>query len=641
MNKRTILAAATALALTVAFTAFLQGQGGGQGQAGQGQQNGGGQAQAQAPAGPPGAVAGQVVSATSGEPLRKVSLSLRPSGRGGTPASATSDNSGAFRFNTVDPGTYTLIGERPGYVRAAYGEDSTGQARQITVASTQTAGAIQLKLLPHSVIAGKVFDQDGDPIQSANVQVWRYTYPRGQRQLTSVDQSSTNDLGEFRVPGLAPGRYYVSAAQRGGIANLQVAIADLAGGGGFGGAGGAKGGGPGGNRQVLRDQILGRGGDANPENYVTTYFPRSVDPTGATPIDLVPGSEMRGVDIGLLKARLFTISGIVEGIPAAPPAVPQAQGQPGQGKNKQKGGQGGPGAVFVSLVPRNAAQQPGIGNALGGNAPANADGSFEFRGVQPGAYYIMAQSRGGQQQTNRLSARLSVDVSSGDLKSLRVRLAPPLEVTGKVVPDKTDSTINYSNIRLNFTSSTPAGQGGRGGGGQPRIDLAADGKFATTLDSDTYTVEIAGAPAGYYLKAVKLSGREAPDNRVDLTFSGAVLEVVLANDSGSITGKVEKSNGDPVQSARVTVVPANNSTRRDLYKSATSGADGTFTLSSLPPGSYRLYAWEEVEANAWMDLDFRRPFETLGSSATIKDGAGPNVTMRLIGREQMRLAGVQ
>jgi hypothetical protein len=251
----------------------------------------------------------------------------------------------------------------------------------------------------------------------------------------------------------------------------------------------------------------------------------------------------------------------------------------------------------------------------------------------------MAQSR-GPQQAQRLSARVPIDVASSDLNNINVRLSPPLAVTGRVAPEKADTSIDYKNIRLNFTASAPQGPGG-GRGGQGRIDLATDGKFQTELDGDSYNVEIAGAPAGYYLKAVKLSGREVPDNVLDLTFSGAALDIVLANDAGTITGTVQKSNGDPVQSARVTAVPVNASPRRDLYKNVTSGADGTFTISTLPPGSYKLYAWEEVEANAWMDADFRRPFESLATNATIRDGAGPNVTLKVIGREQMVLAGVQ
>ena len=242
---------------------------------------------------------------------------------------------------------------------------------------------------------------------------------------------------------------------------------------------------------------------------------------------------------------------------------------------------------------------------------------------------------GGPQQGGRLSARVPVDVSSGDVRNVQVRMTPPLEVTGKIAPEKADSSLNLTQVRLNFTSTLPAGIGGGRGGQQGRIDIATDGKFTTQLDADTYNVELQNAPAGYYLKAVKLSGREVPDNILELTFNGSALDIVLAKDAGNITGTVQRSNGDPVQSARVTAVPANGSNRRDLYKSATSGADGTFTLSTLPPGSYKLYAWEEVEQNAWMDPEFRRPFEALGTNATVKDGAGPNVTLKVIGREQV------
>jgi len=254
-----------------------------------------------------------------------------------------------------------------------------------------------------------------------------------------------------------------------------------------------------------------------------------------------------------------------------------------------------------------------------------------MRGVRPGAYYLRAESR-GPQQASRLTARVPVDVSSSDVSNVRVRLSAPLAVEGRISPDKSDTALNLAQLRVNFVPSTPAG---RGGGQQQRIDITADGKFQTTLDADSYSVELQGAQSGYYLKSVKLAGREVPDNVLDLSLAGSALDLIIANDSASITGTVQKSNGDPVASARVTAVPANNSQRRDLYKSANSGTDGTFTLSSLPPGSYKIFAWEEVEANAWMDPEFRRPFETSGVAATIKDVAGRTVILRVIGKDQI------
>jgi len=128
---------------------------------------------------------------------------------------------------------------------------------------------------------------------------------------------------------------------------------------------------------------------------------------------------------------------------------------------------------------------------------------------------------------------------------------------------------------------------------------------------------------------------------LDLSSGGGPLEVVMAADAGNITGLVQRSNGDVVPNVRVTAVPVSGTSRQDFYKAANSSTDGTFTLQGLPPGTYRVFAWEEIDGNAWMDPDFRKPFETLSATATIANSLSPSVNLRLIGREQMVQAGVQ
>src|SRR5207253_2536838 len=128
-----------------------------------------------------------------------VSLTLRSSGRGGGNFATTSDNGGGFTFSTVDPGNYSLIGERTGYVRTTYSTQPNGSAAVIEVVSDKTSGGIQLKMTPQAVVVGRVYDQDGDPLQGVSVELWHYTYPRGKKQLSQAQNGSTNDLGEFRV----------------------------------------------------------------------------------------------------------------------------------------------------------------------------------------------------------------------------------------------------------------------------------------------------------------------------------------------------------------------------------------------------------------------------------------------------------
>jgi hypothetical protein len=361
---------------------------------------------------------------------------------------------------------------------------------------------------------------------------------------------------------------------------------------------------------------------------------------------MVAGSEMRGIDVGLLKRQTYKVSGMIDGAPLAalqPPTFDPNQ----KGKGKAKGG-GGRGGFGVNLIPRSLPGNLGGGDIRGavagllgqvGQAQVNPQtGAFQFQGVQPGSYYLIGQTRGPGQE-DQLSGRLAVDVATGDVTNLTLRLQGPIEVKGKIMPERADTAFNSTALRLNMNPAIP--MPGGGGGQQGRIEIAADGTFTTKLAANTYNVQVTGAPQGYYLKAVKVSGREAPDAVLDLNFNVGPLEIVMAADAGNITGRVERSNGDAAPNMRVTAVPVNGSSRQDFYKAANSSTDGTFTLSGLPPGSYRVFAWEEIEGNAWMDPDFRKPFEPLAETTAIANSLSPSINVKLIGREQMVLAGVQ
>ena len=114
---------------------------------------------------------------------------------------------------------------------------------------------------------------------------------------------------------------------------------------------------------------------------------------------------------------------------------------------------------------------------------------------------------------------------------------------------------------------------------------------------------------------------------------------MLGANAGSITGQVQNSRGEGASGIQVTVSPANGSLRRDMNKSVTTDANGNFTISGLPFGDYKLFAWEDVEPNAWMDRDYRQPFDNSAVAARVSDSTTPNVTLRVIDRDQMVAAG--
>jgi hypothetical protein len=69
----------------------------------------------------------------------------------------------------------------------------------------QTVNAINVALQRGSVIAGRVTDEFGEPITRATVQAMRFTYSvDGQRRPQASEIATTDDLGQFRLFGLAP-----------------------------------------------------------------------------------------------------------------------------------------------------------------------------------------------------------------------------------------------------------------------------------------------------------------------------------------------------------------------------------------------------------------------------------------------------
>ena len=207
----------------------------------------------------------------------------------------------------------------------------------------------------------------------------------------------------------------------------------------------------------------------------------------------------------------------------------------------------------------------------------SADGTFEFAAVPPGSYYIVAQAPGPAQQP--ITARVPVDVGNGDINNVSIRLQPPLSLSGILTVDSTQPNVRMGSLRLTFTPLEP-GPGGLGRNGQAQLN--DDGTFQATLAAEAYTVEAGGLPDGYYLKSVKLAGREMPDATLDLSYGGGQVEVVLAPAAGDVTGVVQNSRGEPAASVQVTAVPASGSLRRDMNKLVTTDATGNFTSARSP-----------------------------------------------------------
>lgn len=217
-----------------------------------------------------GSLAGQVIEVTTGAPVRKATLTLS---RSDNPARRTTmaGPGGSFQFQQVPPGEYTLSATARGYLEPA---QSSGSRVTIVLAGSQALSGILLRVTPQSVVSGHIVDEDGDPLAGAQIQLWRITYADGLRKLHSVNAqaANTDDRGWFRVAGLSPGRYYLSASPS-------------------------------------RRPPSGRPDDDM--RYGTSFYPGTPDPTMAAPVDLKPAEELDKVDMKLRKVHTVRVEGRV------------------------------------------------------------------------------------------------------------------------------------------------------------------------------------------------------------------------------------------------------------------------------------------------------------------------------------------
>src|SRR5262245_28761898 len=184
-----------------------------------------------------GRIAGRVLTADTGRPVARARVLINaaevPGGRG-----TQTDADGTYEFTELPSGRYTVTVSKTGFVSLSYGQRRPLQAgTPLQLADSQQLAGIDFRLPRGSVIAGHLMDETGDPMPGITVQVMRYQYAQGNRQLMPAGNGQTDDQGAFRVWGLNPGEYYISAQSRtfnfGGR-----------GGPGFGGRGGAAAGPP-------------------------------------------------------------------------------------------------------------------------------------------------------------------------------------------------------------------------------------------------------------------------------------------------------------------------------------------------------------------------------------------------------------
>ena len=160
-------------------------------------------------------IRGRIVAADTGAPIRRAQVRAVSSDTRGSRL-ATTDGQGRFEFRDLPAGRWELTASKAGFVTLRFGQRRPFEAgRPVELGDAQIVERTDIALPRGAAITGRVFDEFGDAVAGARVQVLRYQMVQGTRRLTPTgigDQS--DDTGAFRLFGLTPGDYYVSATLR-------------------------------------------------------------------------------------------------------------------------------------------------------------------------------------------------------------------------------------------------------------------------------------------------------------------------------------------------------------------------------------------------------------------------------------------
>src|SRR5262245_55543669 len=175
------------------------------------------------------AIAGTVVVTGTGQPARRARVTLNAAEGGGS-RTAMTDDDGRYAFNDLAAGRYTVSVSKPGHVGITYGQTRPGRPGTPIQLTDGQKFAANLQLPRGSVITGTVVDEYGEANAGTQVRVMRYVMQGGRRTLQQAGNGSTDDRGIYRVFGLQPGDYIVSAVPRNAgpgvdVARLQAELA--------------------------------------------------------------------------------------------------------------------------------------------------------------------------------------------------------------------------------------------------------------------------------------------------------------------------------------------------------------------------------------------------------------------------------
>ena len=534
------------------------------------------------------AISGRVVTSDTGAIVRAAAVWLM------TPADSwttTTDPDGRFTFPQLAAGEYTLKVMKPGFVPTEFGDPKSSElvgVDPIRVADGLKVNRGDLALPRGGVIAGRIVDAFGDPVETTVTVLRRQFFAPGLPRLVSVQGVRSNDLGEFRIYGLMPGTYYLGVG-------LHAAPAGAVS--------------PGREQPRL---VASRWGVA------PTLYPGTSTAADALPIKIAPGQDMSGITMALQGVALAKVSGSV-----TTTAGTRAAG------------------FFITANPIRA---DAVSVMIWSQAQTDESGQFTLANLPPGEYRLDVQARSTLEMfqasgVNALEYRprvpsefasVPVTIAGQDLEGLDIRLTNGHEVRGRVVTEG-DVPLPPGPLLVHSGMSS-VHEGLSGTTLQAQTSVGPDGTFVLKGVAGPRLLRVIGFPAPWTLKQVRAPTGDITDEGVDVRGDLHGIEILMAPKATRIDGTAKDANGFAIRDCMVVVFPS-DARRWTLpgarsVRSAPVDSDGDFSFRDLPPGNYLAAPISRAHDATWMDPDFLERLTAVATPFTL--GEGETKTLALV-----------
>jgi len=479
----------------------------------------------------------------------------------GAPASkaARVDAEGKFVFDDLPTAAYIIMANAPGYIDPSMSLGDPSQWPRHLIGAQ-----LKITMIKGGVITGIVTTSKGEPIVGVpvNASLANELSASMSNLFGLQTPTETDDRGIYRIYGLLPGQYIVTA------------------GGG-----------------VLLSQFGTSGFDLDGP----TYYPSGTRDT-AIPVTVRSGDETSGIDIKYRGTEGHSISGVVTGVV-------------GEGAD----------AAAVSILLSHAGTTSILSMAIASAVEQRrvfsfngiADGEYDlFAGVQS------VPNDNALQGTKRISVR-GADVTGIELKLATlasiagtIALDPikPQEKCDKRLSELTETVITTPRDEPKKTGSQVMTSlfGGFG------TTLNLKGEFtARNLEAGKYRLGIAVPTEAWYVRAINPPAAArgpqpgATPARTGDAWPGVVslksgervspVSIMVGQDAAGLRGRVAVTPESAIPAAlRVHLIPTERDRVDNIlrYSETLVSSDGSFMFTNLAPGSYFVVARVEPETQS-------------------------------------------